>query len=73
MPAAAAAAEAWERLFLERADLEAFPDRWLRLFDGASLNGWFIERGDREAWRVESGTLVARGGTVPAKTGLLVD
>lgn len=53
--------ESWERLFLETADLEAFPDRWVPLFNGRSLNGWFVERGDKDAWGVEAGALVARG------------
>jgi hypothetical protein len=67
-----AAIESWERLFLETADLEAFPDRWVPLFDSHSLNGWFVERGDGDAWRVESGALVARGDPGSAKPGSLL-
>jgi hypothetical protein len=64
--------EAWERLFLETADLEAFPDCWVPLFNGRSLNGWFVERGDGDAWRVEAGSLVARGDPGSAKPGVLL-
>lgn len=64
--------ESWERLFLETADLEAFPDRWLPLFNGRSLNGWFVERGDEDAWSVEAGALVAQGGQDSSKVGFLL-
>lgn len=67
-----AAIEAWEHLFLETADLEAFPDRWVSLFNGRNLNGWFVERGDPERWGVEAGTLVARGGRQPAQASFLL-
>lgn len=64
--------ESWERLFLETVDLEAFPDRWIPLFNGRSLNGWFVERGDKGAWEAEDGVVVARGGTEPANAGFLL-
>ena len=35
-------------------------DRWLPLFDGRSLHGWFQEQGAR--WRVDEGSIVADAG-----------
>jgi len=70
--AEAEVSESWERLFLDTADLEAFPERWVPLFNGHSLNGWLVESGDRGAWGVEAGALVARGGTEPARAGFLL-
>jgi hypothetical protein len=64
--------ESWERLILETTDLEAFPDRWLPLFNGRGLNGWFVERGDEDVWSVEAGALVARDDPGAAKSGFLL-
>ena len=61
-----------ERMSLETADLEAFPDRWIPLFNGRDLNGWNIQKGERANWDVQAGALVAKGNANSPTVGFLV-
>jgi hypothetical protein len=44
-------------------EAKAKPDeaKWVPLFNGKDLTGWFVESGDEKGWRMEAGELVSKG------------